>query len=64
MEVPLGSICSKVAVKGSSNKNGKKGGKKKKIHWKLIQMNFSADENGKIGITDLELRLGAQSGTL
>ena len=31
-----------------------KNGGKKKNPLKLIQMNFSADENGKIGITDLE----------
>ena len=49
-----GSVWSKVAVKGLPTKNGEKWRKKEKIHWKLIQMNFSADENGKIGITDLE----------
>ena len=49
-----GSVFSKVAVKGLPTKNGEKWRKKEKFHWKLIQMNFSADENGKIGITDLE----------
>ena len=45
-----GSVWSKVVVKGLPPKMVKK----EKIHWKLIQMNFSADENGKIGIKDLE----------
>ena len=34
---------------------------KRKINEKLIQMNLSADENGKIGITDLEKSIAKSS---
>ena len=44
-----GSVCSKVAVKGSPTKNGEKRGKTKSP-WKTESYESSSDENGKIGI--------------
>ena len=49
-----GSVCSKVDVKGSPNKNGGKGGKMKNPWETDSDESSSADENGEIGITDLE----------
>ena len=49
-----GSVCSKVAVKGLPTKNGGNGGRKKNP-WKTDSDESSVDENGKIGITDLEI---------
>ena len=48
-----GSVCSKVDVKGSPTKNGGKGGKKKNP-WETDSDESSGDENGEIGITELE----------
>ena len=45
-----GSVCSKVAVKESPTKNG---GKNKNL-WETDSNESSGDENGEIGITDLE----------
>ena len=49
-----GSVCSKVDVKGSPTKNGGNGGRKKNP-WETDSDESSVDENGKIGITDLEI---------